>query len=236
MHVTSISFKSEDPRCVCPKCGGRLHRLARKGFFQSGVYPRFGYYPWECLSCREKRMLRTRARRPASHPSSNQLLSEPPVLVPAPKLQAAAPPEHPSSPSPKVEEPIPAESVLLPLKADAPAPLPLKAKALDSLPLKAEVLDPLPLKAEEPDLGESESLDVLRVESPDLSKSGPLRFLKAEPLLAPKRESVRFRKRESARSLNALPPVSEAAIRRAIFVEDSLPERSHLPAAPPVSA
>jgi hypothetical protein len=221
MHVTSISFKSEDPRCVCPKCGGRLHRLARKGFFQSGVYPRFGYYPWECLTCREKRMLRTRDRRPVSHPSPSQLRSELPVLAPAAKVQASAPPEHESAPPPIAEESIAAESILLPLKADAP----------DSL-----VLDPLPMKAEAPDLGESESLDVLRDESPDLSKSGPLRFMKAEPLHVPKRESMRFRKRESARSLSALPPVSEAAIQRAIFAEDSLPERSHLPAAPQVSA
>jgi len=51
---------ADDDSCLCPKCGTRLRRLARRGLFQRAVCPLFGFYPWECFTCREKRMMRTR--------------------------------------------------------------------------------------------------------------------------------------------------------------------------------
>jgi DNA-directed RNA polymerase subunit RPC12/RpoP len=42
----------------CAKCGHGLKRLPRIGFLQKKVYPRFGYYPWECPFCRDQVMLK----------------------------------------------------------------------------------------------------------------------------------------------------------------------------------
>ena len=42
----------------CKACGNPLRRLARKGFLQLKVYPKFGYYPWECPICRNTIMIR----------------------------------------------------------------------------------------------------------------------------------------------------------------------------------
>ena len=50
----------EDRKLACPKCGDTMRRLARKGLLQKGVLPLFGYYPWECLGCRTKRLVRAR--------------------------------------------------------------------------------------------------------------------------------------------------------------------------------
>jgi hypothetical protein len=231
--VTSISIKSGDPRCICPKCGGRLHRLARRGFFQNGVFPHFGYYPWECFSCRKTKMLRARGRY-IFHPIRDYSLAESPEL-PRP-LQ---PPQHKSAPSYGGES-------FLPLKEKASAPPKAKATAPpdseSSPPLKAAASTPqesasLPLLTVQTPLPqEMVSSQVLKAESSDFPKSGPLRSMKAEALHSPKRESLAFRKRDSSRSLNALPPVSEAAIRRAIFVEDSSPGTANSPAARPTVA
>jgi len=53
----------EDRKCVCPKCGDTMRRLARRGLLQKGVLPLFGYYPWECFSCRTKKLVRARGGR-----------------------------------------------------------------------------------------------------------------------------------------------------------------------------
>jgi competence CoiA-like predicted nuclease len=47
----------------CKKCGSDLRRLARKGFLQKEIYPRFGYYPWECPVCRGTLMLKKQYQR-----------------------------------------------------------------------------------------------------------------------------------------------------------------------------
>jgi predicted RNA-binding Zn-ribbon protein involved in translation (DUF1610 family) len=47
----------------CSRCGRNLRRLARKGFLQKEIYPRFGYYPWECPVCREMMMLKKQYQR-----------------------------------------------------------------------------------------------------------------------------------------------------------------------------
>lgn len=45
----------------CPRCGERaLYRSKRKGFFQLSIYPLFGIYPWNCVSCRQSILLRQR--------------------------------------------------------------------------------------------------------------------------------------------------------------------------------
>jgi hypothetical protein len=53
----------EDENCVCDRCGDRMRRLARKGFLQSKLFPVFGFYPWECFTCRDRKLLRSRGTR-----------------------------------------------------------------------------------------------------------------------------------------------------------------------------
>lgn len=51
----------ENPR-ICPECGSRaLHRLQRRGFWQSRVLPLIGLYPWRCVACRKPSFLRLRS-------------------------------------------------------------------------------------------------------------------------------------------------------------------------------
>jgi hypothetical protein len=59
--ITSSAI--EDDSCMCAKCGSRMRRLARKGFLQSKLFPIFGYYPWECFTCRSKKLMRSRGTR-----------------------------------------------------------------------------------------------------------------------------------------------------------------------------
>lgn len=40
-----------------------MMRKARNGFWQKSVWPRFGFYPWECASCRVEKLLRDRGLR-----------------------------------------------------------------------------------------------------------------------------------------------------------------------------
>jgi hypothetical protein len=39
-----------------------MRRRARTGFLQTKIYPLFGFYPWECFSCRATKMLRSRGK------------------------------------------------------------------------------------------------------------------------------------------------------------------------------
>jgi len=56
----------------CTKCGSNLRRLARKGFLQKEIFPRFGYYPWECPVCHGTIMLKKRYQRKTHRvPKSN---------------------------------------------------------------------------------------------------------------------------------------------------------------------
>ncbi len=63
MHHTTIFDSSTDiPEIPCSHCGNpHLRRVPRKGFLQDKVFPLFGYYPWECPLCRQKRLLRRRS-------------------------------------------------------------------------------------------------------------------------------------------------------------------------------
>ncbi len=53
----------EDDKCVCVRCGERMRRLGRKGFLQTTLLPAFGFYPWECLACRNKKLMRSRGTK-----------------------------------------------------------------------------------------------------------------------------------------------------------------------------
>jgi rubredoxin len=53
----------EQPTLLCPDCGRQMRRLTRRGFLQTDVFPRFGYYPWECPMCRRRRFYRVRGKR-----------------------------------------------------------------------------------------------------------------------------------------------------------------------------
>lgn len=58
----------------CKNCRKPLRRLARRGFLQLKIYPKFGYYPWECPICRETIMVKKqymRKRRSAQKPSAD---------------------------------------------------------------------------------------------------------------------------------------------------------------------
>lgn len=40
-----------------------MRRLPRMGFLQRKIYPIFGYYPWECSSCRGVKLFKYRGKR-----------------------------------------------------------------------------------------------------------------------------------------------------------------------------
>jgi hypothetical protein len=41
------------PRPVCPKCAEKhCSRRKREGFVQIFIWPRLGWYPWQCSACR----------------------------------------------------------------------------------------------------------------------------------------------------------------------------------------
>jgi hypothetical protein len=81
MKAEASNFESTELNAVgrridmhCKDCGNPLRRLARKGFLQLKVYPKFGYYPWECPICRTLVMVRKqyiRKRRSLHEPSAN---------------------------------------------------------------------------------------------------------------------------------------------------------------------
>jgi hypothetical protein len=57
--MLSISSNQKVPSIVCRKCGSNaLRREPRRGFLQTKVFPRFGFYPWECMMCRIVRFYR----------------------------------------------------------------------------------------------------------------------------------------------------------------------------------
>ena len=46
---------------ICPNCAeAELTRVARHGFLQERVYPKFGMFPWECGQCRQIFLLKSR--------------------------------------------------------------------------------------------------------------------------------------------------------------------------------
>lgn len=65
----------------CPDCGQRnLVRVARIGFLKERIYPKFGFYPWECPQCRRKLLLRRRGIREEflsnTHPGESGPISQ----------------------------------------------------------------------------------------------------------------------------------------------------------------
>jgi hypothetical protein len=59
---------------VCPNCKhGEMVRVQRRGFLQEHVFPKLGFYPWECPICRELSLQRSRgSRRKHSSQSMNK--------------------------------------------------------------------------------------------------------------------------------------------------------------------
>jgi hypothetical protein len=61
--------KEKVVKLVCPRCKSTLmRRNFRHGFLEEKVWPKFGYYPWECCACREVSYFRTRY-----HPSRSEV-------------------------------------------------------------------------------------------------------------------------------------------------------------------
>ncbi len=58
----------------CPNCANvEMARVERRGFLQEHVYPRLGFYPWECPFCREVFLLKSRGRSyRKAHPNSER--------------------------------------------------------------------------------------------------------------------------------------------------------------------
>jgi hypothetical protein len=51
----------------CIWCGSKgLRRVHRTGFLRRRILPLFGFYPWECMSCRRKSLIRDDGRRDGS--------------------------------------------------------------------------------------------------------------------------------------------------------------------------
>ncbi len=72
------------PQPTCPKCQkGVCTRVKREGWFQTELLPRFGYFPWECSSCRKVSLLKRRGQRkrkpndPTEIPSEQEVASTP---------------------------------------------------------------------------------------------------------------------------------------------------------------
>lgn len=58
-----VEMSSAKERVHCQKCDSdKVCRVFRKGFFQEKICPLFGYYPWRCMRCGLRVMLRKRDR------------------------------------------------------------------------------------------------------------------------------------------------------------------------------
>jgi len=59
----------------CPKCNHDcISRSQRRGIFESKIYSLFGYFPWHCIACDRRFLLRLRSNQttapePAPDPS-----------------------------------------------------------------------------------------------------------------------------------------------------------------------
>ncbi len=60
----SYSNSKVSSRISCPSCKTKsLRRVSRKGFWQKHILTLFGYYPWECITCRKVYRFRERGVR-----------------------------------------------------------------------------------------------------------------------------------------------------------------------------
>lgn len=70
-NTENTSGKDTSSAILCPTCGTQtLRRTSRKGFMQRVIYPRFGYYPWECSRCNVAQLIKNRGARHRRRKSS----------------------------------------------------------------------------------------------------------------------------------------------------------------------
>ena len=96
----SASVAGADLKVTCPKCGElRGSRVKRRGFVQKQIMPFFGYFPWQCGSCRfawnskvrgEKRRRRT-GKGPQAFVEPSMGFNDEPLPSPSRQVRAVAP-------------------------------------------------------------------------------------------------------------------------------------------------
>jgi len=61
-NVVAVNYVKE--QLLCQVCGSdEMRRVLRQGFLQQNIYPLFGYFPWRCLKCGTRVIIRKRHRR-----------------------------------------------------------------------------------------------------------------------------------------------------------------------------
>lgn len=51
----------ERANLICPKCQyNGMRRVRRQGWLERELLPRLGFYPWECIDCRQISMIKMR--------------------------------------------------------------------------------------------------------------------------------------------------------------------------------
>ena len=61
MQVSTTAISNNPGQMLCPHCGTHtMRRDHRIGALERIVYPLFHFYPWECLICRTRRLLKSR--------------------------------------------------------------------------------------------------------------------------------------------------------------------------------
>ena len=62
--VGATGDSNQHGRLVCPRCGNyTLQRDFRKTFMERVVYPWFKRYPWQCVNCDLRTILKMRAKK-----------------------------------------------------------------------------------------------------------------------------------------------------------------------------
>jgi hypothetical protein len=61
------------PRPACPKCGEKhCSRRNREGLIQLLIWPRLGWYPWQCGACRHVFIVKFRGKSKHKRPTDGQ--------------------------------------------------------------------------------------------------------------------------------------------------------------------
>ncbi len=56
----------------CSNCGSQdLRRVNRSGVWQRQILTFFGFYPWECVFCRERQLLRDEGKKRRNGPAGS---------------------------------------------------------------------------------------------------------------------------------------------------------------------
>ncbi len=67
------------PRPACPKCGEKhCSRRKREGIVQILVWPRLGWYPWQCGACRHVFIVKFRGKSKRNRPGDDAVSTLPP--------------------------------------------------------------------------------------------------------------------------------------------------------------